>query len=278
MNKYKQYLNGKFVDESNLLISPRDLGFTRGYGVFEYIRTYRGRPFKLDERIKSLLNSAELIKLKHKFTYKQIENAINELLKLNNDGREKSIRVHLSGGISNSMYQTREPTFLILIDPFKPKDPNIYTDGVALKTVKYWRDIPRAKNVNYIEGVRQAHINREEGIYEPLYYSDKQVFETSNSNIFAVKEGKLYTPQNNVFYGSARSTIVNDLKNDFEIIEDDFGLDFLLNADEVFLASGGKQVAPVVQIDDKKIGDGKVGKITMNVWGKYKDFVENGTW
>lgn len=278
MNNYKQYLNGKFIDESELLISPRDLGFTRGYGVFEYLRTYHEKPYKLDEHIKRLLISAELIKLKHNFTYKQIENTVMELLRLNDDGQEKSIRIHFSGGVSNSMYQTGEPTMVIFMDPFKPKDPNIYINGVVLKTVKYERDIPSAKNVNYIEGIRQAHISRDEGIYEPLYYSNKQVFETSNSNIFAVKNGKLYTPKNNVFYGSARNTIINDLKNNFIIIEKNFNLGFLLDADEAFLTSGGKQVAPVVKIDDKQIGNGTVGKMTMQVWKKYKEFIENGNW
>lgn len=278
MRNYKQYLNGEFVDEKDLLISPRDLGFMRGYGVFEYIRTYNSRPYKLDEHIERLLNSAELIKLKHSFTYKKIENIIDELLRLNNDGQEKSIRIYLSGGISSSMFQTGSPTIIVLVDLFKPKDPSIYTEGVALKTVKYARDLPRSKNLNYIEGVRQMHISREEGVYEPLYYSDKQVFETSNSNIFAIKDGTLYTPKNNVFLGSARNTIVNNLGNDFEVIENDFGLNFLFNADEVFIASGGKQVAPVVKIDNKKIGDGKVGKITIEVWNKYKAFVESGNW
>lgn len=278
MSNYKQYLNGKFVNENEFLISPRDLGFTRGYGVFEYIRTYKGRPYKIDEHVKRLLNSAELIKLKHDFTYDQIQSAIMNLLMLNDDGKEKSIRIHFSGGVSDSMHQTGKPTMVIFMDPFKPKNPSIYTDGVALKTVKYKRDIPGSKNVNYIEGVRQAHINRDKDIYEPLYYSNKQVFETSNSNIFAVKGGKLHTPKNNVFYGSARNTIVNDLKNDFEIIEEDFNLNFLFNADEVFLASGGKQVVPVVRIDDKQIGNGKVGNITIKVWEGYKKFIESGNW
>jgi branched-subunit amino acid aminotransferase/4-amino-4-deoxychorismate lyase len=232
----------------------------------------------LKEHIERLLNSADLIKLKHNFTFKQVEDAINELLKLNNDGQEKSIRVHFSGGVSNSMYQTGEPTMVIFMDPFKSKDPSIYIDGVVLNTVKYERDVPRSKNVNYVEGIIQAHTNKDKGIFEPLYYSDAQVFETSNSNIFAIKDGKLYTPKNNVFYGSARSTIINDLKNDFNIIEEDFKLDFLLNADEVFLASGGKQVAPVVKIDERVIGDGKVGKITIQVWSKFKEFVELGNW
>lgn len=278
MTNYKQYLNGKFVDESNLLVSPRDLGYTRGYGVFEYIRTYKGKPFKLKEHITRLLESAKLIELRHSFSCEEIEHSINELLKLNNDGREKSIRVHISGGVSDSMYQTGEPTIVIFMDPFKAKDPAIYTDGVVLNTVKYSRDIPKAKNFNYIEGIKQAHLNKSKGILEPLYYSDEQVFETSNSNIFAIKDGTLYTPKNNVFYGSARGVVVNNLKDKFKIIEKDFNLEFLINADEVFIVSGGKEVAPVIKIDESFIGDGKVGNLATLVLKAYKEYVEKGTW
>jgi branched-chain amino acid aminotransferase len=278
MKEYKQYLNGRFVPESELLISPRDLGFTRGYGVFEYIRTYNGVPFNIKEHVERLLASADLIKLNHNFNFNLIDNAIKELLRLNDDGQEKSIRVHLSGGVSSSMFQTGKATILIFMDPFKSKNPNIYTEGVALNTVKYARELPSSKNVNYIQGMIQAHINKDKGFFEPLYYSDTQVFETSNSNIFAVKDGKIYTPKNNIFYGSARNLIVNNLSDNFEIIEQDFDLFFLLKADEVFLASGGKQVAPVVRIDNIIIGKGEVGKVTLDVWQKFKEFTSAGNW
>lgn len=278
MKNYTQYLNGKFVEESNFLISPRDLGFTRGYGVFEYIRTYNGKPFKISEHINRLLHSAELIKLKHDFSYEKIEWIILELLKLNNDSQEKSIRVHLSGGVSNSMHQINEATILVFMDPFKPKDSGIYKNGVILNTVKYERDVPRSKNVNYIEGVIQTQVNREKGFFEPLYYSDDQVFETSNSNIFVVKNEIIYTPKNKVFLGTARGVVVNDLKSFFDIREQDIKLDFLLDADEVFLASGGKQIAPVVMVDSYKISDGKVGPVTLNVLEKYREFVLSDRW
>ncbi|HCU46886.1 MAG: D-alanine aminotransferase [Candidatus Nomurabacteria bacterium GW2011_GWE1_32_28] len=278
MQNYKQYLNGNFVDEKELLISPRDLGYSRGYGVFEYIRTYKGRAFKLKEHIDRLMESTKLIELRHNFSFSEIEQAVNKLLELNNDGKEKSIRIHISGGVSDSMYQKSEPTIIIFMDTFKVKDPTIYSEGVILNTIKYKRDVPKAKNFNYIEGIKQAHLNKEKGIFEPLYYSEEQVFETSNSNIFVIKDGKIYTPKNNVFYGSARGVIVNNLKDDFEVIEKDFNLDFLLEADEVFLASSGKEVAPVVQVDNSFIGNGKVGKVTLLVLKTFKEYVGSGDW
>lgn len=276
--KYKQYINGRFVEEDELLISPRDLGFTRGYGVFEYMRTYKGRIFKISEHIKRLIDSADTIKLKHNFTHNDIRDILLKQLELNEDGNEKSIRIHLSGGISDSMQQVADPTIVIFMDIFKPKNSDIYKNGVALKTVKYQRDVPSSKNTNYIEGIIQAHKNKDKGILEPLYYSEKQVFETSNSNIFAVKDGKIYTPKTNVFLGTARGVVVNDLKKYFDIKEEDFDLNFLLKSDEVFLASGGKQIAPVVKIDNILIGSGDVGTITSSVFDRYKEFVESDKW
>ena len=275
MKEYKQYLNGKYVNESELLISPRDLGFTRSYAVFDYIRTYNGKPFKLFDHVERLIESSRLIKIEHSYTVQEIETVVLKLLEINNDGLEKSIKIIISGGVSNSMYQTSSATLVIYIDPFKPKNPNIYIDGVKLKSVKYTRDIPEAKNTNYIEGVMQAQVNKNTDIYEPLYFSDKQVFETSNSNIFAVKDGALYTPKNNVFLGAARGVVVNDLKDKFQVIEEDFNLDFLLNSDEVFLTSSGKEVVSVVQIDDFIIGDGTVGEIGKLVLKEFQEFVRN---
>lgn len=273
MKEYKQYLNGKYVNESELLISPRDLGFTRSYAVFDYIRTYNGKPFKLIDHIERLIESSKLIKIEHSYTVAEIENVVLNLLEINNDGLEKSIKIIMSGGVSNSMYQTSSATLVIYIDPFKPKNPDIYTKGVRLKSIKYTRDVPESKNTNYLEGVMQAQVNKDTDIYEPLYFSDSQVFETSNSNIFVVKDNVIYTPKNNIFLGAARGVVVNDLKNKFQIIEQDFDLNFLLNADEVFLTSSGKEVVSVVCVDDIIIGDGKVGVVGELVLKEFRDFV-----
>ncbi len=273
MKKYQHYLNGKYVAEDKLLISPRDLGFTRGFAVFEYLRTYNRKPFKLKEYLKRLIKSAKLINLKHNYKLEQLIKIVQETLDKNNDGNEKAIKIILSGGISNFIYQSSKATLIVIIDLLKFKKQETYEKGIKVNLVKFSRYIPEAKITNYIEAVRQHQVGIQNDIYEFIYYSDKQVHEGSTSNIFVVKNGKIYTPKNNVLFGITRGILLNDLKDKLHIIKKDFDLSFLLNADEVFITSSGKKVVPVVKVDENIIRKGKIGEITKQAMKNFEEFV-----
>lgn len=278
MEKYQHYLNGKYVLEQELLISPRDLGFSRGFGIFDYLRTYRGKPFKLKEHIERLLRSAELINLEHSYDVRQLTEIVQGVLVKNNDGNEKQVKIMLSGGISDFVYQASEPTLIVIVDMLRPKKQEIYEKGIKVNLVKFSRYMPTAKTTNYIEAVIQTEKGMKEGAYEPLYYSEKQVHEGANSNVFVVKEGKIYTPKSNILHGVTRGVLVNELKDKLNVVEDDFDLNFLLNADEVFLTSSGKEVVPVVKIDDYSVGDGQVGYKARRILREFREFANNGDW
>ncbi len=272
MQEYKHYLNGKYVNENELLISPRDLGFSRSFGVFDYLKTYNEKPFKLKEHIERLLNSAKLINLKHEYSLEGLINIVEETLHLNKDGNEKTIKIILTGGVSNYMYPTSGTTLIVIIDLLKLKNEEVYEKGIKINSVKFERYLPESKTTNYIEGVKQTQIGMESGAYEPLYYTDEQVCEGSNSNVFVVKNKKLFTPKNGILFGITRNTIIDELKDSFEIVEENFTLDFLLNADEVFFTSSGKEIVPVVKVDDFIIGTGNVGQICKLVLEKFRNF------
>lgn len=176
------------------------------------------------------------------------------------------------------MHIESRPTLIVIIDPFKPKKPEIYVDGIKMNLVKFMRYKPGAKNTNYIEGIIQTERGGRDECYEPLYYGDFQVYEGSNSNIFAVKEKKIYTPKSNVFCGGTRGVLVGDLKNELHVIEQDFDLPFLLDADEAFICSSGKEIVGVVKLDNHIIGNGKVGEITKLVHRIFRDYVDSGKW
>lgn len=271
-------MNGKYVTEDELLVSPRDLGFSRSYGVFDFLRTYNGRPFKIKEHLARFLRSAESINLDHNYTLEQLIKIVQNTLDKNNDEKEKQVKVILSGGISRSMYQEAEPALIVIVDTFKPKKPEIYENGIKMNLVKFSRYKPGSKNLNYIEGVIQTKKGRENGFYEPLYYSDEQVYEGSNSNIFAVKNKQIYTPKNNIFCGGTRGILVNDLRDKLHIIEEDFDLKFLLNADEAFICSSGKEVVSVVQVDEHVIGNGSIGEIAKLVLKEFREYVDSNKW
>lgn len=272
------FLNGKLVTEENLLIPVRDLGFLRGYAVFDYLVTYNKRPFLLEKHLNRLFNSARLIDLAIPWSKEQVSEWVRETLEANADGDEKGVRIVISGGVSNSLVPGSTPTICILADSHHPFPKEWYEKGIAIKTVKHTRYEPGSKTNNYIEGVRQAKQATLAGFIEPVYYDDTQVFEGSTSNIFGLIDGVLVTPKTNILPGATRDTVLSHTKISVPVEERDFSREELLRATEVFLTSSNKEVMPVTVIDGKPVGDGTVGAVTKEAMEQFREFIELGKW
>jgi len=273
------FLNGKLVSEEQLNISPRDVGFSRGYAVFDFLKTYPPhRPFKLKEHIDRLFNSANLIGLKIPWSQEQVRKWVLETLEANQSNEEKFIKIIISGGVSNTMLPSENPTIVILVDPAVQYPKEWYENGVGVISVKHERYCPSAKSNNYIEGVKQTQRAKTTGAVEPIYYSDTQVFEGSNSNVFAVINDKLLTPKTGVLAGITRAVLLEILKLDISVEVRDFTLDDLFRAKEVFLTGSGKEIVPVTSIDSQLINDGKVGPITKEVMRQFAEYVNSDLW
>src|ERR1043165_419162 len=196
------FLNGKLVTEKEFYISPRDLGFTRGYAVFDFLITYHGRPFMLDRHIERLLRSAKHIGLVVPWSKMQIHSWIMKALRANKGKEQKTVYVTLTGGPGRGLLPVGEPTILIMIDERHKLSPELYEQGVACSLVNFRRHNPEAKTNNYIEAVKNAQKGRNQ--FEPIYYDDTQVYEAARSNVFAVVDGKLRTPKSHVLAGITR--------------------------------------------------------------------------
>lgn len=278
MSQKIHFLNGKLVSEEEMMISPRDIGFSRGYAVFDFLKTYSRRPFKLSEHIDRLFKSADLIGLQTPWTKEQIGSWVAETLDANNDEKEKFIKIIISGGVSNTMLPGESPTIIILVDDATQYPTERYEKGIGVITVKHERYNPQAKSNNYIEGVKRAQQAKLIGAEEPVYYSDMQVYEGSNSNIFAVIGGKLVTPSNNILGGITRNVLLEILKLDMEIEVRDFTLAELLGADEAFLTGSGKEISPITFIDGKPLGNGEVGPASKEVIRQFKEYTSSNLW
>ena len=279
MNDKIHFLNGKFVSEEQLAVSPRDVGFSRGYAVFDFLKTYpRHRPFKLREHIDRLFNSADLIGLQMPWSKEQVQKWVLETLEANKTDEEKFIKIMVSGGVSNTMLPSENPTIMILIDPAVQYPKERYEKGVGVIAVKHKRYNPAAKSNNYIEGVKQTQRAKTIGAVEPVYYSDTQVFESSNSNIFAVIDNKLLTPKTNVLAGITRAVLLEILKLNVPMEVRDFTLNELLSSNEAFLTASGKEITPITSIDGEPVGNGKVGAITKEVMNQFKEYTLSNLW
>ncbi len=277
------FLNGNFVDEASLVVSVRDLGFMRGYAVFDFLITYRGqKPFMLDRHIDRLFNSAALIglALPAAWTKAQVREWVMATLAKNADGKEKAIKIVLSGGPAHALLpEAAAPTIAILIDTREPFPEDYFTKGIGVTAVKFRRYTPAAKSNNYIEGVKAAQAAAKIGAVEPVYYDDAQVYEGASSNIFAVIGGKLATPASNILEGVTRMVLLEILPAAGVPVEvRDFSIDELRGASEAFLAASNKEIMPVTKIDGAPVGDGAVGPITQKVMEVFREFTASDKW
>jgi len=274
MSDFIHFLNGKFVAEDELLISPRDLGFVRGYAVADFLITHDHRPFKLEEHVDRLYKSAELINLRLPWDKSQIITWIKQVLEKNDNDSEKTVKIILSGGVSKSIHQAEIPTIVIMVSQYTPPPEGYYERGVKAIAVNYKRPYPESKHTNYVESIKQLADKNNNEIDEVIYFDNSQVFEGAGCNLFAVINNKLVTTKSNIVEGITRNVLLEILRLSIPIEVRDFTYSELLIATEIFLTGSGKGVRGVVEINGRAVGDGRVGKITKEVTKQYNGFIQ----
>jgi len=269
------FLNGQFVDKDHLLISPRDLGYSRGYAAFDFMITSGGRPFMIDRHMDRLFNSCRAISLHTPWSKQQVADWVQQTIDANELGNEDMVmRIIISGGSSGTLTPAKMPTIVIVVEPRIFCPPEDYANGVRILLTEFDRYEPHAKTTNYVQAIRVMNAAPED-VDEIIYFSDNMVREGTRSNIFAVINGILTTPKTGMLGGVTRSVILNDLELSTQTEARDFTVQELLSATEVFITATGKEVMPVTKINDDSVGDGTVGDVTKEVMTKFKDFFES---
>ncbi|HSX08225.1 MAG TPA: aminotransferase class IV [Candidatus Saccharimonadales bacterium] len=273
--KNVHFLNGQLVDEDHLLISPRDLGYSRGYAVFEFMITSGGRPFMMDRHLDRLFNSCQAISLSVPWTKEQIADWVLQTVDANELGDEEMVmRIIISGGSSGTLTLAKTPTILIIVEARMVCPPEDYANGVRVLLTEFDRYEPQAKTTNYVQAIRVMNAAPHD-VNEIIYYSNNIVREGTRSNVFAIINGVLTTPKTGILGGVTRGLILNDLKLSTPAEARDFTVQELLSATEVFITATGKEVMPVIKINDAAVGDGTVGDVTKEVMSKFKNFFES---
>jgi len=255
-------LNGQLVAESQLLVSARDIGLLRGYGVFDFLITYHGgRPFHLADHVDRLYRSAATLHIDLPWPRSAVMDwTLSALAANGRQPAEHQIRILATGGVGPDAItaSTDRPTLIVFIDPHRPYPARLYDEGAGVITADYTRHWPAAKSLNYIEGVmRVAEARRREAI-EVVYHDGRRVFEGATSNIFALIDGRLCTPATQILAGITRKVILNNLDLADRVQVVDFAPTALRQATEVFLTASNKEIMPIVRIDDQVVGSGRV--------------------
>ena len=276
----KIYLDGKYCDEKNAKVSVFDHGLLYGDGIFEGIRAYNGRVFKLKEHIDRLFDSAKGILLEIPLSRAALMRAVVETCRRNNL-RDCYIRLVVTRGVGTlglNPNRCRHPSVIIIADKIQLYPPALYARGMAIVTVATTRNLhsalnPAIKSLNYLNNILAKIEANNAGVEEAIMLNAAgYVAECTGDNIFTVKNGVIYTPplSSGALYGITRGTVMTlASESGIPVSEPTLTRYDLYIADECFLTGTGAEIIPVTKIDGRVIGNGRPGRVTKSLVKKY---------
>jgi branched-chain amino acid aminotransferase len=280
------YVNGEFYKKEDAKISVYDRGLLYGDGVFEGIRIYDGKAFKLKEHVDRIFESAKAIYIDIGLTKEKLTKDIEDCIEKNNK-KDAYIRVVITRGAGTlgiDLANLGRSTVVIIVDDINLYPDKLYNEGIKIMTSSY-RRIPvecfdvRIKSLNYLNNVLAKMEAKRMGCMECLMLNvDGYVVECTVDNIFIVKDSIIKTPD--ICYGAlngiTRNVVIDTLRDmNYKVEEKLLARLDVYNADEVFLTGTAAEIIPVNNVDDIVINDGKPGEITKKIMKEYKNVVAN---
>jgi branched-chain amino acid aminotransferase len=277
----KIYIDGKFYDEKNAKISVFDHGLLYGDGIFEGIRAYNGRVFKLKEHIDRLFYSAKAILLTIPMTHEEVSAAVVESCRRNKirDGYVRLVITRGVGGLGLNPNKCKRPSIIVIADKIQLYPPEYYQRGLDIITVPTTRNLhsalnPAIKSLNYLNNILAKIEANNSGCEEAIMLNaEGYVAECTGDNLFLVKSGHMFTPplSAGALYGITRGVVMELARETgMQVSEPNLTRYDVFNADECFLTGTGAELIPVVKVDGRVIGTGKPGPVTKSLVAKYK--------
>lgn len=272
----KVYINGTLYDKEDAKVSVYDHGLLYGDGVFEGMRSYSGKVFRLDEHIRRLYDSARAIWLEIPITPDQMAAAVNDTLAANNlvDGYIRLVVTRGAGTLGLDPNRTANPQVIIIADKISLYPDEYYEKGLEIVTASTIRNHPaalnpRIKSLNYLNNILAKIEGLKAGCVEALMLNIKgEVAECTGDNIFIVRDGVLYTPSLDagILGGITRDAVIELARESGRnVVECPMTRHDIYVADECFLTGTAAEVVPVVKIDNRAIGTGTPGPITRDL-------------
>ena len=276
----KIYIDGKYYDPKNAKISVFDHGLLYGDGIFEGIRAYNGRVFKLTEHIDRLFCSAKAILLKIPMSHGEIVRAVVETCRRNKirDGYVRLLVTRGAGTLGLNPNRCKNPSIIIIADKIQLYPAELYQRGMEIITVPTTRNLhsalnPAIKSLNYLNNILAKIEANNAGCEEAVMLNAEGfVSECTGDNIVIVKAGQMLTPplSAGALYGITRGVVIELAREEgLTVAEPNLTRYDLFNADECFLTGTGAELIPIVKIDGRVIGAGKPGPITRRLVDKY---------
>jgi branched-chain amino acid aminotransferase len=281
----KIYIDGHFCDENDAKVSVFDHGLLYGDGIFEGIRAYHGRVFRLKEHIDRLFYSAKAILLNVPMPHAEVMRAVVETCRQNNlrDGYIRLLVTRGVGTLGLNPNRCKNPSLIIIADAIQLYPPEMYDKGMEIVTVPTTRNLhsalnPAIKSLNYLNNILAKIEASNAGCEEAVMLNaEGYVAECTGDNIFIVKAGQLFTPplSAGALYGITRGVVMDLAREEgVTVAEPNLTRYDLFNADECFLSGTGAELIPIVKIDGRVIGPGRPGPLTRKLVDKYRSLTK----
>lgn len=272
------YLNGEFAPLEEAKVSVLDRGFIFGDGVYEVIPSYGRKLFRLEQHLRRLQNSLDAIRIANPLTDQQWCEALERIIN-DNEGVDQSIYLQVTRGKAKRDHRFpdgAEPTVFVMSTPLQSVPAEILEQGISAVTVTdirwQWCYI---KSINLLPNILLRQQAADNDAEEAILVRDGVVTEGAASNVFVVKDGVLMTPpkSEHLLPGITRDLVVElAARHELRCEQQDFDVDTLQGAEEIWLTSSTKEIMPVTQLDGKPIGEGQPGSVWQHMYGLYQEY------
>ena len=276
------YINGEMLPKNEAKISVFDHGLLYGDGVFEGIRIYDHKAFRLAAHTRRLFESARAIRLEMPWTEDQVNRAINDTIAANGDLSDGYVRVVVTRGIGAlgiNPLPCADPQLIVIADTIFLYSEELYEEGLAVVTSSVIRNHPNAlnpriKSLNYLNNILAKLEGLKAGVPEAVMFNHEGlVAEATADNIFIVSDGEVITPPINagILEGVTRNEVIDICRCMSKTVKElDMTRQDLYEADECFLTGTACEVISVVRINDRAVGDGKPGPVTREILAEFR--------
>jgi branched-chain amino acid aminotransferase len=278
------YINGRYYSKADAKISVYDHGLLYGDGVFEGMRIYDGKVFRLEQHLNRLWESALSIALQIPISPDQMTTDINATVAKNelSDGYIRLVVTRGTGSLGIDPNRCDDPQVIIIADSITLYPDDLYRNGLDLVTAATIRNhpaalSPRIKSLNYLNNVMAKLEGIKAGCVEAVMLNHNgEVAECTGDNLFIVKNGRLHTPpiDAGILEGITRNAVLElACQLGIQAIEAPMTRHDIYTADECFLTGSAAEVIAAVKLDDRQIGDGKPGPVTTKLNEAFRKLV-----
>src|SRR3954447_10703386 len=280
----KVYIGGKLYDKADARISVFDHGLLYGDGVFEGIRSYSGKVFRLKEHVDRLYVSAKAIHLQIPISPDEMARAIKDTLAANKlvDAYIRVIVTRGAGSLGLDPRKTTDPQVIIITDQISLYPEELYEHGLKIITAGTTRNHPNAlnpriKSLNYLNNILAKIEGTNAGCLEALMLNHKgEIAECTGDNIFIVSKGAIHTPSidSGILEGITRDAVIELAREaGHKVIERTMDRYDVYTAEECFLTGTAAELIPVVECDGRALGSGKPGPVTRELRQRFQRLV-----